>query len=131
MITIIDYGMGNLGSIQNMHSRLGFESLITADITKIQRAEKLILPRKFNIDKRKAHLSALILSGQTTREAALKELEKSPYDEQELKRDKEYVLKKLGFTEDEFESLMAVPVKHHDEYKTDRRLRNLLLKFRS
>ncbi|MFX1492343.1 MAG: N-acetyl sugar amidotransferase [Promethearchaeota archaeon] len=93
--------------------------------------QSYILPRKFNIDKRKAHLSALILSGQTTRDAALKELEKPPYDEQELKRDKEYVLKKLSFTEDEFESLMALPVKRHDEYKTDRRLRNFLLKFRS
>ena len=93
--------------------------------------QSYILPRKFNIDKRKAHLSALILSGQTTREAALKELEKPPYEEQELKRDKEYVLKKLGFSEDEFERLMALPIKRHDEYKTDRRLRNFLLKFRS
>ncbi len=93
--------------------------------------QSYILPRKFNIDKRKAHLSALILSGQTTRESALKELEKPPYEEQELKRDKEYVLKKLGFSEDEFERLMAQPIKRHDEYKTDRRLRNFLLKFRS
>ena len=34
-----------------------------------------MLPRKFNIDKRRAHLSTLICSGQVTREEALAELQ--------------------------------------------------------
>ncbi|MFW9986601.1 MAG: imidazole glycerol phosphate synthase subunit HisH [Candidatus Odinarchaeota archaeon] len=59
MITIIDYGMGNLGSIQNMLSRLGFESIITADITEIQRAEKLILPGVGAFDKAMTNLQNL------------------------------------------------------------------------
>lgn len=78
-----------------------------------------ILPTKFNIDKRKAHLSTLICSGQITREEALKELEKPLYGEDELARDKEYVLKKLALSEKEFEDLMKLPIKRHQDYKTD------------
>ena len=78
-----------------------------------------ILPTKFNIDKRKAHLSTLICSGQITREDALKELEKPLYEKNELERDKKYVLKKLGLSEKEFENLMKLPVKKHREYGTD------------
>ena len=77
-----------------------------------------ILPRKFNIDKRKAHLSTLICSGQISREEALKELEKSPYDESMMREDKEYVLKKLCLSEEQFESLMSLPVKSYKDYRT-------------
>lgn len=44
MITIIDYGAGNLTSISNMLKRIGEESEITNDIEKIRAATKLILP---------------------------------------------------------------------------------------
>lgn len=80
-----------------------------------------ILPRKFNIDKRKAHLSALICSGQISREDALKELQKNPYTGEALKNDKEYVLKKLALTDAEFEDIINLPVKNHHDYKTDAR----------
>ena len=44
MITIIDFGMGNLGSIQNMLRRMDCEVEITSELDKIQNAEKIILP---------------------------------------------------------------------------------------
>jgi glutamine amidotransferase len=44
MITIIDYGMGNLGSIANMIKKAGHSSIITSDLEQIKRATKLILP---------------------------------------------------------------------------------------
>ena len=44
MTVIIDYGMGNLGSIQNMLKKCGFESIITSDKTIIENAQRLILP---------------------------------------------------------------------------------------
>jgi glutamine amidotransferase len=44
MITIIDYKMGNLGSIANMIKKIGGKSMITSDINEIANAEKLILP---------------------------------------------------------------------------------------
>jgi imidazole glycerol-phosphate synthase subunit HisH len=43
VITIIDYGTGNIGSIANMLKKIGAESLITADPQKIDEAEKLVL----------------------------------------------------------------------------------------
>jgi glutamine amidotransferase len=44
MITIVDYNMGNLGSISNMLKKLGVPSKITADAQEIAVASKLILP---------------------------------------------------------------------------------------
>lgn len=44
MVTIVDYGMGNLGSIRNMLLRIGAESKITSDPGDVRAAEKLILP---------------------------------------------------------------------------------------
>lgn len=44
MIVIIDYGMGNLGSIQNMLTKIGAKGIISSDISDIQKADKLILP---------------------------------------------------------------------------------------
>ena len=76
-----------------------------------------ILPRKFNIDKRRAHLSTLICSGQITREKALKEIEHEPYPSEEMmKNDKKYVLEKLGLTEVEFEEIMSFPIKTFRDY---------------
>jgi len=82
-----------------------------------------ILPKKFNIDKRRAHLSSLICSGQITREEALEEIEKDPYPDKEMmKRDKEVVLRKLGLTEKEFEKIMNLPIKSHFDYRTNVRM---------
>lgn len=44
MITVIDYGVGNLGSIQNMFKRLGVEYATTSDLKKIETASKILLP---------------------------------------------------------------------------------------
>jgi glutamine amidotransferase len=44
LIVIVDYQMGNVGSIANMLKKIGFDSLITSDPARIQSAEKLILP---------------------------------------------------------------------------------------
>ncbi len=44
MITIIDYKAGNIASVQNALNKLGYESELTDDPAKIQRAEKIILP---------------------------------------------------------------------------------------
>ena len=82
-----------------------------------------ILPQKFKIDKRKAHLSTLICSGQLTKEEALAELEKPLYVANELKSDTEYVLKKLGLSADEFAAIMQLPIRSHQEFKTDKHLK--------
>lgn len=43
-ITVIDYGMGNLGSIQNMFKRIGAPTVVTGDPDRIAKASKLLLP---------------------------------------------------------------------------------------
>jgi len=82
-----------------------------------------ILPQKFNIDKRKAHLSNLICSGQVTRAAALSELQQPTYDPAMQAEDKRFVAKKLGFTEAEFDAILALPNRRHEEFATDAKLR--------
>ncbi len=44
MITIVDYGLGNLGSIVNMLKKIGVEAEITSETNKVESASKLILP---------------------------------------------------------------------------------------
>jgi len=68
-----------------------------------------ILPVKFKIDKRKAHLSNLIFSGQLTKAEAIAELEKPIYPEETFNKDYEFVLKKLGFTKAEFDAYLKTP----------------------
>jgi N-acetyl sugar amidotransferase len=75
-----------------------------------------ILPAKFGFDKRRSHLSSLICSGEITRQAALKELEKPTYPPTMQEEDREYVVKKLGFTDEQFEAIMEAPKKTFWEY---------------
>lgn len=77
-----------------------------------------ILPKKFKIDKRKAHLSTLICAGQMSREEALKEFDKPVYDNQLMEEDREFVIKKLEFTEEEFEMYMKIPPVDHLHYSS-------------
>ena len=44
MIGIIDYGMGNLRSVENAFRRLGFQSFIAAAPKELNRADKIVLP---------------------------------------------------------------------------------------
>ena len=80
--------------------------------------QNYILPAKFGVDKRKAHLSTLICSGQMTRDEALEELEKPIYNKEELINDTEYVLKKLELSQSEFEAIMKIPPIPHKFYGT-------------
>jgi len=61
MTTIIDYGMGNLGSIQNMLKKIGHTSEITSDVNKITNASKIILPGVGAFDRAMANLKELRL----------------------------------------------------------------------
>lgn len=74
------------------------------------------LPMKFGYDKRKIHLSSLIVAGQITRQEALEELEKPLYDEKELKEDKEYIAKKLGVSDEEFEQILQMPSHQYSDF---------------
>jgi imidazole glycerol-phosphate synthase subunit HisH len=59
MITIVDYKMGNLGSIANMLKRSGFAATISSEVAAIDAAEKLILPGVGAWDHGMQHLAEL------------------------------------------------------------------------
>lgn len=59
LITIIDYGMGNLGSIANMIKHIGHKSNITSDHSHIKEAEKIILPGVGHFDKAMQNINSL------------------------------------------------------------------------
>lgn len=75
-----------------------------------------ILPNKFGIDKRRAHLSTLVCSGQLTRESALEQISSPGYDKAQCAIDRPFVLKKLGFTATEFDSYINTPRVEHRQY---------------
>ena len=79
-----------------------------------------ILPQKFNVDKRRAHLSSLIVSGQLSRAEALTSLEHIPYPSQDdLERDKTFVVKKMNWAAGALDAYLARPERGHDEWATD------------
>ncbi len=77
-----------------------------------------ILNRKFKIDKRQFHLSVLVQSGQISRSEALIEYALPAYKTEQLNDDKLFVIKKLGFTEQEFDNYISASPVNHNTYKT-------------
>jgi N-acetyl sugar amidotransferase len=77
------------------------------------------LPHKFGFDKRRAHLSSLIVSEQMSRDGALAEMEMPLYDLKELLYDKEFVAKKLGMTTENLDGIIALPPRSHMSYPTN------------
>jgi N-acetyl sugar amidotransferase len=78
-----------------------------------------ILPKKFGIDKRKAHLTNLICCGQISRNQAIEELKFPIYEPEQLKLDYDFVLKKLGFSNSQFVDYINTPGKSHFEFDTE------------
>jgi hypothetical protein len=76
------------------------------------------LPEKFGYDKRRPHLSSLIVSGQMTRDEALVELAKPLYDPRELETDIAYFCKKLRIARPQFDEFMMAPSHHYTDFPT-------------
>ena len=79
-----------------------------------------ILPKKWNIDKRKAHLSCMIMAGFMSREEAVKDLSHPPYSIEKQMDDKAYVAKKWNLTIEQFDEILNRPPVSHDIYGYDR-----------
>ena len=81
-----------------------------------------ILPAKFGYDKRRSHLSSLICSGEITRETALQDLQNPAYAPSVQEEDREYVAKKLGLSDAEFDAIMRLPRKNFLDYPSSGRV---------
>ena len=75
-----------------------------------------ILPKKFSIDKRLAHLSSQIVSGQITRDQAIDKLDIEYYNSGTLKEDMEFVCDKFTLKESELNEIMNQEVKASSDY---------------
>ncbi|MBN1664242.1 MAG: N-acetyl sugar amidotransferase [Deltaproteobacteria bacterium] len=74
--------------------------------------------KKFGYDTRRVQYSSLILTGQMTRDEALKNLERPPYDEETIAQEFEYVATKLGISIKELQGYMDAPNKSYRDYKS-------------
>jgi N-acetyl sugar amidotransferase len=105
-------------AIKELHDRFGwvryknkhFENIFTRFY------EGYWLPNKFGFDKRRAHFSSLILTGQLKREDALEILKQPPYPVEEAMQDMEFISNKLGITKAEFKELMKGENKTYRAY---------------
>lgn len=79
--------------------------------------EDFWLPKKFGYEKRRAHFSSLILTGQMTREEALERISKPEMSQEFLKKEFEYVAHKLDLTTAEFQAIFDAPNKTYKDYK--------------
>lgn len=78
------------------------------------------LPSKFGYDTRRVQFSSLILTGQMSREQALRELEKPAYDPQTIAQDFDYVATKLGISREELQGYFDAPNRSYKDYKSQR-----------
>lgn len=118
ILDLIDYNREH--AINELHDAIGFEYYgskhLENDLTKF--IQLYWFPKKFGVDKRRSHLSSMIASGQMTREEALTEIQKPAYDEAEMEKTIDMILKNLDLTRDEFNEIMASPTHQHTDFKT-------------
>ena len=82
-----------------------------------------ILPEKFGVDKRRLHLSTLVMNSEMSRDEALTQLDGLAYEsERLLRQDRRYFLKKMVWTEEKLDDYLSRPEVPHDAYPTERRL---------
>jgi N-acetyl sugar amidotransferase len=117
-------------AIRELSDRFGWQSYIQkhyeSRFTKF--VECFWLPKKFGFERRKAHLSSLILTNQMTRDEALERIAKPEVDEQIMLQEFEYVAKKMDLTVDEFRNLFKGENKTYRDYKNNMHLINLCSK---
>lgn len=75
------------------------------------------LPRKFGFEKRRAHFSSLILTGQMTRHEALERISRPELSEEFLQKEFEYVANKLDLSRQELQDIFDGPNKTYKDYK--------------
>ena len=88
-----------------------------------------ILPKKFEIDKRKLHFSNLILTNQMNRKDALRSLQQPPYPSSEdEKKDLNYFLKKMNYDKNNFENYINQKGISHIKYGSEKDLWKIFTK---
>jgi len=117
-LNFIDYNKNR--AMQELNDYCGFEYYgskhLENELTKF--IQQYWLYQKFKVDKRTSHLSSMIISGQMSKEEALKEYGLPLYDEKKMNKTIEYILNKLDMNKDEFDKIMSEPSHQHRDYPT-------------
>ena len=85
-----------------------------------------IQPVKFKVDYRKATFSTQICAGTMTREEAIEELKKPPYNPETVESEMEYISKKFGITIDEFKKILNQEPISYKFYPNDEKKLNFI-----
>lgn len=93
--------------------------------------QEIYLPRKFGFDKRRLHLSSLVVSGQITRPEALAVLATPVTQPDQARRDIKFVAKKLGLPAAELDRLIESPAVSHFAYPSQFALHRRLTALKS
>lgn len=80
--------------------------------------ESYWLPERFGYDVRRVQFSSLIVTGQMTRDEALQELKKPPYDPATIGQEIEFVANKLGITVEDLSGYMKLPKRTYRDFKS-------------
>jgi putative aminotransferase len=83
------------------------------------------MPRKFGYEKRRAHFSSLIMSGQMTRDEAIDRLKTPEMDDKFMKSEFEFVANKLGLSVAELQEIFDGENKSFHDYKNKYKIFNL------
>lgn len=87
------------------------------------------LPQKFGYDKKRAHLASLVVGGEMSRQEALEQMEGTMgYPLEQMMEDKEYIIKKLEITDEQWKQIMDATPKSKDDYKNNEKLFDLFVK---
>ena len=91
-----------------------------------------ILPKKFGIDKRKLHLSNLILTKQISRDEALKIIQQPAYpDLEDERKDIEYFLKKMNWDKNKLQDYLYQDEVSHLKYGSEKKFWRIMSKIYS
>lgn len=96
------------------YGRKHLENILTAFI------QLYWFPKKFGLDKRSSHLSSMIVSGQMSRDEALKELSEPLYEEDMMNKYIALIKNRMGISDEEFSRIMLAPTHQHTDYKYDK-----------
>lgn len=95
------------------YGRKHLENILTAFI------QLYWFPKKFGVDKRTSHLSSMIVSGQMTREEALREHSQPLYNEKQMNEYIDFIKDSLVISDSEFAKIMEAPVHMHEDYEIE------------
>ena len=80
------------------------------------------MPTRFGYDTRRVQFSSLIVTNQMTREDALEELNKLPYNPETINEDKQYIANKLGISYEELMKYHAMEKRWWFDYKNEKKI---------